>query len=528
MPDSSVPSQDQRRTARTNAVKIFNELASAANLTRIAARPPAEAATTLWVSLWKAVPPESRDQLLAAKNSWVENGGAGEFPEAPLPGDEGAADPEDTHVTSEIVDNHRVLQQTFYPAPAKKAFRLHSKAFLLTFNSIAFTASIELWGEFTAWIKERVSKYKANYWSAAMEKSSHAETHGRVHVHVYFSWQTAGSNGVDHSTTDAWVFRSCRPRVDVNSETRGPYFWLKACQHGHFYCSVFKEGALYTDTNYPPWQGQWVPEAAWVVSLWKQHKLGHDAFLRLSAKLRDGHDRRKAAVAAVRESESAFEFDAERAWARQQILAKARPFKPLPWGIENWKMGYEEVEERYRMLVLYGPSQTGKSRLARSLFGTERTLVVDVQHAEHPDMHAYRRHSHLAVLLDEVADPSFIVNNKKLLQAHVDGAILGQSATQKFTYEVFLWRTPIILTTNNWNLSHLCAEDLDWIHANCVAVHVPEPVYQSSNALPAPRAPSQRRRPVGAMTPQPSPEHKRFATTSICPGCGDPMPCRCR
>ena len=122
MPDSSVPSQDQRRTARTNAVKIFNELASAANLTRIAARPPAEAVTTLWASLWKAVPPESRDQLLAAKNSWVENGGAGEFPEAPLPGDEGAADPEDTHVTSEIVDNHRVLQQTFYPTPAKKSF----------------------------------------------------------------------------------------------------------------------------------------------------------------------------------------------------------------------------------------------------------------------------------------------------------------------------------------------------------------------------------------------------------------------
>ena len=72
--------------------------------------------------------------------------------------------------------------------------------------------------------------------------------------------------------------------------------------------------------------------------------------------------------------------------------------------------------------------------------------------------------------MDEVADPAFIVNNKKLLQAHVDGAILGQSATQKFTYEVFSWRTPIILTTSNWDLSGLCAEDLDWINANCEAV----------------------------------------------------------
>ena len=84
-------------------------------------------------------------------------------------------------------------------------------------------------------------------------------------------------------------------------------------------------------------------------------------------------------------------------------------------------MSFDEVEERYKMLVLHGPSRTGKSRFARSLFGLGRTLVVDVQHAEHPDLRGYRRHEHLAVLLDEVASPQFIVSNKKLLQAHVDG-----------------------------------------------------------------------------------------------------------
>ena len=105
---------------------------------------------------------------------------------------------------------------------------------------------------------------------------------------------------------------------------------------------------------------------------------------------------------------------------------------------------------------------------------------MDVQHAQHPDLHGFRRHEHLAILLDEVQDPAFIVNNKKLLQAHVDGAILGQSATQMFTYEVFLWRVPIILTTNNWHLSGMSAADLDWIGANCVVVHIAEPVYACS------------------------------------------------
>ena len=116
-------------------------------------------------------------------------------------------------------------------------------------------------------------------------------------------------------------------------------------------------------------------------------------------------------------------------------------------------MQYEELLERYKVLVLFGPSCTGKSRLARALFGDSRALVVDVQHAAHPDLRAYRRGAHRAILLDEMFSPGFIVRNRKLLQAHVDGAILGQSATQLYTYKVFLWRTPIMITTINWDFA---------------------------------------------------------------------------
>ena len=77
------------------------------------------------------------------------------------------------------------------------------------------------------------------------------------------------------------------------------------------------------------------------------------------------------------------------------------------------------------MLVLYGPSRTGKSRLGRHIFGDDATLVVDIQHAEHPDLHDFDRAQHKCLQLDEMADISFIPKNKKLLQAHVDGAKLG-------------------------------------------------------------------------------------------------------
>jgi len=116
------------------------------------------------------------------------------------------------------------------------------------------------------------------------------------------------------------------------------------------------------------------------------------------------------------------------------------------------------------------------------LFGALTTLVVDVQHADHPDLRGYVRGHHTAVLLDEVSSPQFIVANKKLLQAHVDGAILGQSATQMYTYEVFLWKVPIMLTTNNFHLEDMAEHDRDWIHQNCVCMHVAEPVWETEDA----------------------------------------------
>ena len=136
------------------------------------------------------------------------------------------------------------------------------------------------------------------------------------------------------------------------------------------------------------------------------------------------------------------------------------------------------------------------------------------KNAKHPDLHSYRRHEHAAILLDEVAGPKFIVENKKLLQAHVDGALLGQSPTQQYTYEVFLWRTPIMLTTNSWDLSGLTAAELDWVRSNCVAIHVPEPVYSKPpvpQPLAAPQPPPQAALPVPPQE-QMAPAAKRVRT----------------
>ena len=119
---------------------------------------------------------------------------------------------------------------------------------MLTFNSIAFVSSPDFWAAYQAWVEERARHHEATYWSCTLEISTHSQDAGRIHLHGYWSWH-GQSRGVDQRNTDAWVFKGVRPRVDVNSDRRGPSEWLRATQHGHFYVQVFKIGTVYSATN---------------------------------------------------------------------------------------------------------------------------------------------------------------------------------------------------------------------------------------------------------------------------------------
>ena len=72
-----------------------------------------------------------------------------------------------------------------------------------------------------------------------------------------------------------------------------------------------------------------------------------------------------------------------------------------------------------------------------------------------------------------------IVQNKKLLQSHIDGAKLGQTPGQHLSYDVWLWQVPMILTMNAWDLSKdLTEADLNWLAENCVVEMVTDVVWE--------------------------------------------------
>ena len=92
--------------------------------------------------------------------------------------------------------------------------------------------------------------------------------------------------------------------------------------------------------------GRRLGDVAWATSLWRQHKLGHQAYLRISIKCRENHDRRKAIVEAVVAAEAAEAYVEEQKAARALIASRQRPFKPLPSEISAWMLQYHIPEGR--------------------------------------------------------------------------------------------------------------------------------------------------------------------------------------
>ena len=80
----------------------------------------------------------------------------------------------------------------------------------------------------------------------------------------------------------------------------------------------------------------------------EKHKISTEAYLTLSLRLRDQHDRRKAAAEVVMADASQAAHQDERGLALFLIGQAAKPFKPLPDEVQGWRMQYYVALDRYR------------------------------------------------------------------------------------------------------------------------------------------------------------------------------------
>ena len=161
----------------------------------------------------------------------------------------------------------------------------------------------------------------------------------------------------------------------------------------------------------------------------------------------------------------------------RQQQALCRPFHHAPQ-IDKWLSQYNaSLAFRFRTLLFSGPSQSGKTQKACSLFGFTSTLVLNCQGlGDHlPSMQHLDRTVHQCVVMDEVSERQ-VLANKVFFQAGPRAAELGQSACNQFAYSVFCYKLPIICCSNTFKLTRaqgLSEEDAQWLEANVIEVPVP-------------------------------------------------------
>ena len=165
--------------------------------------------------------------------------------------------------------------------------------------------------------------------------------------------------------------------------------------------------------------------------------------------------------------------------AQRQLGGTLKPSKEYAM-VNTWKSQFAHPRHRYKFLVLQGPSRVGKTAFARSLCdpGYE-TLEINCASGAEPDLRAYRMRKHDVILFDEII-PQQVVSQRKVFQAQSAKVQLGCSATNMYSYSVYVWRNKFVLASNNWDtsFSELSPADKEWITANSFVLRVTEPMWQ--------------------------------------------------
>ena len=147
--------------------------------------------------------------------------------------------------------------------------------------------------------------------------------------------------------------------------------------------------------------------------------------------------------------------------------------------IETWKKeNTKPMMRRKKMLVLAGPTGTGKTEFVKSLFGPEHVLELNAAGMLHPCLRGFDSDVHTCILWDE-AEADLIAQNRKLFQCPACFVDLGFSPTGAMTYSVMVNKAVMVVCSNRWDeqLNLLDKGDRAWILGNSVVVHVDKPLW---------------------------------------------------
>lgn len=168
----------------------------------------------------------------------------------------------------------------------------------------------------------------------------------------------------------------------------------------------------------------------------------------------------------------------------QAVQATERPFRRHRT-VTQWLGQFHPtngmLKHRFVSLLLRGESRSGKTAMAKSLFGPDCTLELNCQGCSPhlPSLRTFDRSKHLAIIWDEI-DEQQVLQNKLVFQAGLQVITLGQSQCNQYAYAVFLHGIAMILCSNTFMMPHpsrycdLDEEDEDWLKKNVWEAALPK------------------------------------------------------
>ena len=119
-----------------------------------------------------------------------------------------------------------------------------------------------------------------------------------------------------------------------------------------------------------------------------------------------------------------------------------QPFPEVPQ-VSAWLHVFKTDRLRYPLLIILGPSASGKTEFAKGLFQSPLELKVGDTEVFPAKMMEFKRHFHDALILDDVRDLNFLISHQEKLQGKYDSRI-EFATTQGGTcfYTKYLFKIP--------------------------------------------------------------------------------------
>ena len=245
----------------------------------------------------------------------------------------------------------------------------------------------------------------------------------------------------------------------------------------HYYCQVHKRGQVHSWTDKPAFTA-FVVNPRWL-NMWIQAQKvdplhARDEFVKCCVNLTSNLQN----LDRLSQEQELLLLKEKEVSVRLALEGSLGAFKEVPQAVQFLKH-LEAIRDRYKFMVLYGPSRTGKTSFVRMLTGDpSEVFEVNCASGQEPDLRPFRHFKHKHILFDE-ATPELVLNQKKLFQAPNCFIQMGTSTTNCHAYTVYVSGTGLVVCANTWmeRLRCLSPADQEWLESNSFAAHIAEPLF---------------------------------------------------